>query len=549
MSGAEYDRKLRAIKSELRKYRPDSVLNMVLSHFHGAGKMENPVMGMPWIALFLLKLCMLEGHRGGKVISSKEFYKLTQRLYRMQILACPIQPDAPGVFLLKMRAFIAQQAGYQRETVEEMRALTRQMIWFADGDGFYSREFERIFGLSLESFYYIAFYLVVVVADKAKGIVGLNLFDMLFCLCPRIPIDHLMRFLVLVGVRSEDLPEFFEMARIKDETNQQSEYFQPTPLRHKPVLIDGNNILMFSGSLFSRGMSSIVPDMLKKHLKSEFKQSQFGPEMERYIGSLMVASGVEFIPEEELKKFLAVRNVAKGRTADYLIPGDVNILIESKAIEPGDIVACVADPEILRSHLSDSFIKGLEQGQETVYRLRKTKEYADGEFIVVIITHEDFWFSNGGDIAEQVDVGLTERLKEKFGYLPLSLENTLYVTVDDFENVLAHQQEGLASMSEVLKLCAERLQTAEGRRFRSGDMLSEIFHKRRLGHPSLIERANTWKGSFFADVELNKKTWQGRPMALMKSAEALKQAVRGLLKEQFQPQDREQSPRRYSEDK
>ncbi|MGU1065438.1 GapS1 family protein [Pseudomonas aeruginosa] len=530
MSAAEYDRRLRAIKSKLREYRPDSVLNMVLDHFHRSGGKENPTMGMPWIVLFLLKLCMLEGHRNGKVINPKEFYKLAQRLYDIQSLACPIQPDAPGDFILKMRAFIAQQAGYQRDTVEEMRALTRQMIWFTGGDDFYSRKFEELYGLSLDSFYYIAFYLVVIVADKAKGVVGLNLLDMLFWLSPRIPIAHIIRFLALVGVKSEDLPSFFEKARIKDECNQQSEYFQPTPLRHKPVLIDGNNFLMFSGSLFSRGMSSIVPDMLKRNLKAEFKQSQFGPAMECYIGSIMAASGVEFISEEEIDKFLSERGVAKGRVTDYLVPGDVNILVESKAIEPGDIVACVADSEVLRSHLSGSFIKGLEQGQETVYRLKKTKEYSDSNFIVVVITHEDFWFSNGLAIAQQVDTTLEERLTARFGSLPIPLADVLYVTIDDFENVLAHQQEGLASMSEVLKLCAERLRTDEGRRFRSGDMLSEILHKRRLGHPSLIARANTWRESFFNDVELNKRAWQGRHIELMESAELLTQKVRWLLK-------------------
>lgn len=127
---------------------------------------------------------------------------------------------------------------------------------------------------------------------------------------------------------------------------------------------------------------------------------------------------IYFMDENHLNDLCRSGSIAAGKMADYLIPGEVNVIFESKAIEPGDIVSSVFDPELLRDHLKGSFIKGIEQCQESIYRLRQLKDFKNASFFGVVVTHEDFWFASAADIVEYVDPELEARMLKKFGVVP-----------------------------------------------------------------------------------------------------------------------------------
>ncbi|WP_460158692.1 hypothetical protein [Pseudomonas sp. S3_E11] len=512
MTAEKYDAQIKKIRRELSVYKSDSVLQHVIDHLHWSQALERPASGMPWICLFLLKIAMQECNGGHRNMVKAEFDVLANKLFRMQHLACPI---GLGDVLLMVRPMVLQQAWYQGQIFPDVKAMTRQMIWYSDEAMPYAEKFVELYGLSLRDFYLINLYLDVCVADAAKGVVGINLYELIFFLTPSISLRSIIQYFLLVAIRSQDLPGFFQDHKIKGELHQQSEYFQTTPLRKKPVLLDGDNLIIYNSKLFSRSVGMMVPDLFKK-VKGWGYKDFFGPTMEHYVGSLLAASGLIYHTEDQLNQCCRNNNVVRGKMADFLASGDVNIIFESKAIEPGDIVSSVFDPEVLKAILSDSFIKGIEQCQESVHRLRMTKEYATAKFACVVVTHEDFWFASAEDVVRAIDPELEAKVFAKYAGIPVPFENILFVTVDAVENILQAVSVGETRLDNLIMECAQALQTPEGKRFTMDHMVKDKLAGKNIGNPIINKKADEWLGFFQAKVDANKAAWQGLPAELIR---------------------------------
>ncbi|MBC3244629.1 hypothetical protein HU746_08175 [Pseudomonas lurida] len=505
MTAEKYDAQIKKIRRELSVYKPDSVLQQVIDHLHWSQTLERPASGMPWICLFLLKIAMQECGGGHRDMVSAEFSSLANRLYRMQHLACPI---GLGDVHLMMRPMVLQQAWYQGSTFPDIKAMTRQMIWYSNEESPFAEKFLELYGLSLKDYYLISLYLDVCVADGAKGIVGINLYELIFYLSPSISLRSIFRYFLLVSIRSQDLPSFFQKHKVQGELHQQSEYFQTTPLRKKPVLLDGENLFIYNSRLFSRSVGAMVPDLFKKIAGWGYKD-YFGPTMEQYLGRLLQTSSLTYQAEEQLNQCCRDNSVVKGKMADFLAIGNINIFIESKAIEPGDIVSSVFDPGVLKNILSSSFIKGIEQCQESAYRLRMTKEYAAAEFACIVVTHEDFWFASAEDIVRAIDPELETKVIAKYGHVPVSFDHVLFMTIEAVENILQAASLGEIQLDKFVMECAQALKTPEGKRFTMDHMVEEKLAGRISGVPIITQKADEWMDFFLTQLDANKTAWQG----------------------------------------
>jgi len=512
MTAEKYDAQIKKIRRELSVYKSDSVLQHVIDHLHWSQTLERPASGMPWICLFLLKIAMQECNGGGRDMVKTEFGLLANKLFRIQHLACPI---GLGDVQLMMRPMVLQQAWYQGQIFSDIKAMTRQMIWYSDDGMPFAEKFLELYGLSLKDFYLISLYLDVCVADGAKGLVGINLYELIFFLTPVIPLRSVIQYFLLVGIRSQDLPGFFQEHKVTGDSHQQSEYFQTTPLRKKPILIDGDNLFIYNPKLFSRSVGMLVPDLLKK-IKGWGYKDYFGPTMERYIGSILASSGLIYHTEEQLNQCCRDNSVVRGKMADFLASGDVNVIFESKAIEPGDIVSSVFDPKVLRNNLAGSFIKGIEQCQESVYRLRMTKEYSTAKFACIVVTHEDFWFASAEDVIRSIDLELEAKVTAKYGHVPVPFENILFVTVDAVENILQAVSTGETRLDSFVMECAQALQTPEGKRFTMDHMVQDKLAGKISGNPIINQKADEWMEFFQTAVEANKAAWQGLSAELIR---------------------------------
>lgn len=505
MTAEKYDAQIKKIRRELSVYKADSVLQQVIAHLHWSQTLERPASGMPWICLFLLKIAMQECGGGYRDIANAEFNSLADRLFRMQHLACPI---GLGDVHLMMRPMVLQQAWYQGSTFPDIKAMTRQMIWYSNENTPFAEKFLELYGLSLKEYYLISLYLDVCVADGAKGAVVINLYELIFFLSPSISLKSIFRYFLLVSIRSQDLPDFFHQHKVHGELHQQSEYFQTSPLRKKPILLDGENLFIYNSRLFSRSVGAMVPDLFKKIVKWGYKD-YFGPTMEKYLGRLLQTSSLTYQTEEQLNQCCRDNSVVKGKMADFLTVGNINVFFESKAIEPGDIVSSVFDPNVLKKILSGSFIKGIEQCQESAYRLRMTKEYAGAEFACIVVTHEDFWFASAEDVVRTIDPELEKKVIAKYGHVPVPFDHVLFVTIEAVENILQAASVGEIQLDKFIVECAQSLKTPEGKRFTMDHMVEEKLAGRISGVPIITQKADEWVNYFVTQLDANKAAWKG----------------------------------------
>lgn len=524
MSALKYHQRIEVVRKRLSVFRADSVLARVIEHLHWAQVNNAPALGMPWLIMFLLKLSMLSSTSGRREMTKRDLDRIANELYSIQDLACPLDQQSVQ---LTLRPMVLQQAWYQGDTTVDVKALTRQYLWYAKNDSPYNKKFSAAYGLTLKEFYMISLYLLIGCVSDAKGVVGINLYDMLCKLSPSIPMSHILRYLSIVTVRSEDLPSFFRLHILKGEVHQQSEYLQTTPLRRRPILLDGDSLVVLHPKLFSRSIAMLMPDLLNEIKELKFKD-HFGPEMEGYIGQLFESSAIEHYKEAELNAFCRVDSVAKGKMADYMVPGEVNVVFESKAIEPGDVVSAVFDSERLRSHLTRNFIKGVVQCQESVWRLSKTKRFKGAEFVGVVVTHEDFWFSSAEDIVKFIDPDLNARLR-KNGVLPMPFENILFITIDMVESLIEAVAQGDISLGSFLKDCIETLRSPAGKRFTMSHLIQEKLGGKIKGHPLLSNKADEWLDYFQEAIEVNPRAWRGRVEDLVRC----RNAAIGLLHNYF----------------
>lgn len=515
MHEVEYHDRIDEVRKRLAVYRPGSVVARVVEHLHNSQHHKIPAMGMPWIVLFMLKMSMQENAKGTREMTDRDFGRLANSIYRLQHLACPLDS---GKIQLMMRPMVLQQAWYQGSVMLDVKALTRQMLWFVKPDSIYCSKFQEAYGFTLEHYYLLSLYLIVGVASEAKGVVGLNLFDLIAKVGPSIPLSAIVGYLTLLTVKPEGLRAFFVEHTVPGELYQQSEYFQTTPLRKKPLLLNNEEIYILHPNLFSRSVSMLVPELLKAIKdwgpeRSGFK-NYFGLEMEHYIRNLLLSSNIDFVDENQLNGLCRTESVAAGKMADYLIPGEVNVLFESKAIEPGDIVSSAFDPKLLRDHLKSSFIKGIEQCQESVHRLRQLKSFKDAAFFGVVVTHEDFWFASAADIVEFVDPELEARMVTKFGAVPVPFQNILFITIDMVEGLIDAFSRKEINLPEVLAECIEAMKLPEGKRFTMSHLVSEKMGDKFRGHPLLMTKAEEWLGFFQESLDANAKLWGGRVQEL-----------------------------------
>ena len=202
--------------------------------------------------------------------------------------------------------------------------------------------------------------------------------------------------------------------------------------------------------------------------------------------------------------------------ADFMVSGKVNVIFESKAIEPGDIVSSVFDPEVLKRSLAGSFIKGIEQCQESVYRLKMTKEYDEAQFVCIVVTHEDFWFASAEDVVRAIDPELQSKIIAKYGCVPVPFENVLFVTIDAVENILQAVSNGEARLDTFIGECAQALQTPEGKRFTMDHMVQDKLAGKISGNPALNKKADEWLNFFQTEMDANKIAWQGMSEELIR---------------------------------
>ncbi|OEZ50368.1 hypothetical protein JAB1_14830 [Janthinobacterium sp. MP5059B] len=446
-----YEKSVEIIKKGIENYSRKSILDKSMTYFYSIGDgLEERARSMPHIIFLLIKWSMLTQRDGPEDITTDKFFYFADKIHQIQHLAADIKPD--GNLMLKLRVMLMQQTIPQKSFQNHIMTLIRQKFWFTKtGNKFYEDSFKRKTGVSLNDFYQVTMYLSALAQPAHPKTRSIPLQDIARHLSPSVKIEDITLVINIFGIRIEEMPAYFKKFELSH--NPKIEYFQETPLINKPILIIDNFLLFIENDLFLRSASDFVSKFLKRN--DILFKNHFGETLERYVEEIFTKKNIDHHTEINIRNFY--KDIGRnGKIVDFIIDGDCRIFLDSKAIEPNSLVATSHDPEVLRSRLEASYIKAIFQGQECCHILSDHFKFPKKISYLLVVVHQDHYISTGSRIEELIQHDLSNKIIEKFGYLPIPLENTYYITIDDLERLAEYEFEKKGGIFEILDSCLER---------------------------------------------------------------------------------------------
>lgn len=457
---ASYTRELGSIKTELSRYSHHSVFISAMNYLHNGRSMEH----MPWVVMFLLKLSLLE-EDGAMVMNSDDFLRVVNRVYRLSDKLVDI---APEVLMLMMRALMIQQFWYQIPVTESWRQLIVQRTLLERSSDFNNKLFYKKVGITLDDYFKLANYLIAVTGKQdPNNVVRWGMTGFYSNLSPALSDEVLINFLKLVAIPFDDLPTYLRQYAVHDCNS--AELYQETPLKNKPIILESDGLVIFNAGLCVSSLRSIAMDVLKSC--PEF-YGKFGVDVEKYVEERLRGTPLEVYSMSDLNKIIPIKI---GKIADYVaVDGEDVFVFESKAITPSVLARCSYDPVMLERYLKDSFIKGIEQGQETAHKLSAVDKFRSKRTRIIVVTLEDFYIYGGEYIAHFVKSDFEETLIAKYGCLPVQLQDVIYMTLKDFLTLTEWLKDKPAgTMANLFNDVEEASKQPGGRRYSISPHISE----------------------------------------------------------------------------
>ncbi|AZC59928.1 hypothetical protein [Pseudomonas chlororaphis] len=456
-----YSRELAGIKTELSRYSHISTFNCALTHLD---KNTKGVEGMPWIIMFLLKLS-LQGRDGPLKMEAREFWLVANKIYH---LSGKLLGPGNGSFMLMVRSMLNQQLWYQIGFVESLRHVLLQRTLFDRSFDTNNQLFLEKTGIGLDDYYKISFYLLTV-AGKAESnrVVKWSLSSFYSHLSPAISDDVLIGFLELVAITFPKLHDFMQDFIVEDSNSV--ELYQETPLKNKPIIVESEGLVIFNSGLCISGLRSIAMEILKS---CEPFTTKFGHDVEAYIGERLRITPMDVYSLSDLNGVIPIK---VGRIADYVVvDGGEVFIFESKAIIPSVLMKCVYDPDWLSRLLKESFIKGVEQGQETASKLLASEKFKGMKARIVVVTLEDFFVYGGEYLGSYIRPDLEKELTEVYGSLPVPMQDVIYMTLKDLNTLTEWlQDKSVGSLSALFRDVEEAERQPGGSRFSLSQHINE----------------------------------------------------------------------------
>jgi len=477
---------------------------------------------MPWVVMFLLKLSLLE--KSGSIEMNRDsFIRVANRVYRLSDKLVGIFPE---VLMLMMRAMLVQQLWYQIPVTESWRHMILQRVLLERSSDFNNELFFRKVGISLDDYYKIANYLITVSGKQdPNSVVRWGMAGFYSNLSPAISDEVLVNFLKLVAIPFQDLPAYLRQYAVPDCNS--AELYQETPLKNKPIILENDGLVIFNAGLCVSSLRSIAMDVLKSC--PEF-YGRFGVDVENYVEERLRGTPLEVYSMSDLNKIIPIK---KGKIADYVVVDQEEVFVfESKAITPSVLVRCSYDPVMLERYLKDSFIKGIEQGQETAHKLKKVDKFKSKRTRIVVVTLEDFYIYGGEYISHYVKNDFEEALIEKYGCLPVQLQDVIYMTLKDLLTLTEWLKDKPAgAMANLFNEVEEASKQPGGGRFSISPHISEKIGAEVVGVVGVGDALERTKAEMEQLLLSNSEIRRGQhPMSFMIEFEQFRSRLRHSFK-------------------
>ncbi|HHF3067799.1 TPA: hypothetical protein ACPJ09_004566 [Vibrio diabolicus] len=504
----KYQNGVKKIKCDLSRFTDISFIKNLMKHFNEGEKHGySLVKKLPWCCFLALKWKLGGSGSNSVDMTERDFNKIINAVFNLQSHAADFKVDLP--IDLQLRRFLIPQLLFQNTHAFYFESVTRQYQWFCKSEnGYFNQVFEEETKLDLDDYYGITLCLILLSSThRSNESFSMSYGDLLVKLSPYYSIDAISRYVKLVSLDVEKMKDY--CGGYINSSNPPWEYFEDTPLLFKPIVTHNNYLHFISKTIFISGVSNLVPFLLKKKKKEEFK-TEFGPLLEEYLGDVINDSGYKYITENKVKDIYR-ENSIKGKVVDYVIFEDTaTVFIDSKAIEPEVVVKTSDSPEQLKSRLDGSFIKGIEQSQACACMLEKCNKYTPShKDVALIVTHKDHFISTGRKVCDLISTSLVNTIENEYEKIRIPLTRTYYITIDDFETLIELCKVKQISISDVVNVFEEKDSDNLTMRFNFYQHMREVSDIQYSAHPLIEQLKETLFDQAVDILKHNKKSWSG----------------------------------------
>lgn len=511
MAATSYELAVKSLKTQLSQYSHQSVLQSALQYLGRHGNDQAMlVQGMPWVIMFLLKMSML-GASGVKELSARDFDRLANEVFKLQNRAAQL---GEGSIELKLRQMVLAQRWYQTSSLGSLREILFLGLMFDREDGYYDELFEATYGLSIWSYTLITMFVFVrLEAQEVSGVVKMPITELVYYLCPAIPFRQVLAYIRLVSCEARHLPGFMEQHDLKSEV--ESEYFQETPFKYVPFILQEDGLVAFNAKFTVIALSQLAPAVFKRD-KPQYKDT-FGLDFESRVGSVLKELNSDSLLDESNLAVLLKQHGGDGKLIDYVVrEGNDVTLVECKAADPTDVMKCTSDPQVLKRGLNKHHIYSIHQGQYVVDRLSRISEFEGARFRQLTITYGDFFIFGGEFISRNIDVGLESEIETQYGCLPLSLDRVCFLSLPDFAALVNGLKRGGITLASFLDDACEAQKQPQTRRFTLGQVVEEKLQGPGYYAASLGDQIELQHKALEDLLVENREFWRGKTEHFLK---------------------------------
>ena len=437
------------LRNRIRKYRPRSIVRTSMGYlWHPVKNKLEELEKHPWQVLLLVKWTLEDtfaSDKTGRDIKDFEFDELRQRLFdfpeRISLWA------AGSSARLFMRQLLHAQIAFQRDLSP---SFTREAALLAKLAQDHPLRLLFLSKTGLEPLDFIDLAIACYAAVlNGRRTIGTNWFSSLRLHYGDASVD------AFIQGASRNYDELVAFCRGLPDAKRRrtSEFYEFTPLKRFPFLRTEGELEYWHPIVFFRGMEGFVHSVLSEAGQDYIER--FSKVFERHVLNEIGMSGLCYFNEAQLKAFC--RSHQKVPDALVSFP-DMNLFIESKAGLFDESVMTVGHSEIL-AHKTRALQTAIAQGWATSIGLREAR-LAPAQVLnaptdyLLVVTNRELNASRGTTLREMYPEGkLDYPSVEASIYLPL--ERVYFISIDDFERLMAAARSAEFEVPSFLEKCVE----------------------------------------------------------------------------------------------
>jgi hypothetical protein len=461
-SETPYYDEYKAIRNRLRAYNPVALIGMCLQYLHKpVAKPMDYIERHPWCVLLLIKWILVDekfADRNRPAPTQAQTVKLVQQMIN---LAGKVRmPSEHDYITLFIRAMLFQQVLYQRRS--SILLTGRQMLYFGglDEAHYIPRTFHEVTGMSLNRFLQLAlaFHTAFLDDGPVRHRIGTRWFGDLQNAGETDDIELFLGLLSdsFLGIRETLLARDAKTLEAGRKPRAASEYAEQTPLIQTPLLPSGlGDYVVIDPCLLENCLDNFIYNTLRGHHVQDF-MGHFGPIFEDYVRLAVEYSRLPFRTEDELKLLLGAK---QGRNLiDFVITDeDAHVFLDAKAAEMNYRGTVTYDAVELAKLLDASLLKAVKQANSVIADLVRLNSddavfKARKRHYLIVVTYARMNIGNGRALADAVGMTAIEAVvADQPGGLQIPIENMYFLTIEEFERLVAQVAVGSIGLVEALE--------------------------------------------------------------------------------------------------